>query len=80
MTFISTYLPDLLVIASMVYVSGYQRNWSSTSDDPQMAVNYEKQYQTLLKGALVDVAQKRFAARDWTSAPPAPVAEATQAG
>ena len=79
-TFISTWLPDLLVMASMVFMTGYQRNWSATSDDPQMAVNYEKQYQTLLKGAFVEEARKRFQARDWTSRAPAPVAEPAGAG
>lgn len=75
-TFISTWLPDLLLMASMVFISGYQRNFSATSDDPQMAVNYEKQYQTLLKGASVEEARKRFAASGWTSMSPTPVASA----
>lgn len=66
-TFISTFLPDLLVMASMIFVSGYQRNWSTTSDDPQMGVNYEKQYQTLLQGAMGEELRKRFRASAWTS-------------
>src|ERR1019366_4663564 len=38
-TWISTYLPDLLIMASMIYVSGFQRNFSKASDDPSMAVS-----------------------------------------
>ena len=35
-TFISMYLPDLFIMASMIYVSAYQRNFSSASgNDPQ---------------------------------------------
>ena len=36
--FISLYLPDMLLMASMIYVSGYQRNFGRLNDDPQMAV------------------------------------------
>ena len=75
-TYISTWLPDLLVMASMVFAAGYQRNFSATSDDPQMAVNYEKQYQALLKGPMIEEARKRFAASGWTAMSPTPVATA----
>lgn len=73
-TFISLYLPDLLIMASMIYVSGYQRNFGRQSDDPAMAQSYENQYQTLLKGAAVEEARKKFEASGWTSQSPAPVA------
>lgn len=73
-TFISLYLPDLLIMASMIYVSAYQRNFGRQSDDPQMAQSYETQYQTLLKGATVEEARKKFEASGWTSQGPAPVA------
>ena len=60
-TFISLYLPDLLIMASMVYISAYQRNFSGmAANDPQMPVSYESQYQTLLKGAMVEEARKKF--------------------
>lgn len=51
-TYISAYYPDMLVIASMIYISAYQRNWSSTADDSEMAQSYEKQYQALRLGAV----------------------------
>jgi len=57
-TYISQYYPDLLVMASMIFISAYQRNFSSTSDDPQMGQTYEKQYQALRLGA-VDVENRR---------------------
>ena len=77
-TFISTYLPDLFIMAVMVYISGYQRNFGRQSDDPQMAVSYESQYQTLLKGASVEEARKKFTASAWTSESPSPVATPTR--
>jgi hypothetical protein len=73
-TFISLYLPDVFLMASMVYLSGYQRNWGKQSDDPQMAQSYESQYQTLLKGAMVEEARKKFESVAWTSQSPSIVA------
>jgi len=73
-TFVSLYLPDLFIMASMVYVSGYQRNFGRQSDDPQMSQSYESQYQTLLRGAAIEEARKKFEATGWTSQSPSPVA------
>lgn len=73
-TFISTYLPDMFIAASMVYIGGYQRNFSSTSADPQMPVNWEQQYQTLLKGAMVEEYRKKFQSSAWGSQSPSPIA------
>jgi len=73
-TFISKYLPDVFIMASMIYVSAYQRNFGRANDDPQMAVTYESQYQALLQGASVEEARKKFEASGWSSQSPAPVA------
>ena len=73
-TFISQYLPDLFLMASMIFISGYQRNFGRQSDDPQMAQSYEAQYQALLRGATVEEYRKKFAASAWTSISPSPVA------
>jgi len=66
-TFISTYMPDLLIMASMVYISAFQRNFGRQSDDPAMAQSYESQYQTLLKGAQAEEYRKKFQASGWSS-------------
>jgi len=70
-TFISLYLPDLFIMASMIYVSGYQRNFGRQSDDPAMAQSYESQYQTLLGPAVVEEARKKFQSGAWSSMSPA---------
>ena len=77
-TFISQYLPDLLIMASMVYISAYQRNFGRQSDDPQMAQSYESQYQTLLKSAAVEEARKKFEGPGWTSQSPSPISSPTR--
>lgn len=77
-TFISLYLPDLFIMASMVYVSGYQRNFGRANDDPQMAVSYESQYQALLRGAMTEENRKKFEAAAWSSQSTSPVATPTR--
>jgi hypothetical protein len=77
-TFISLYLPDIFIMASMVYVSAYQRNFGRANDDPQMAVTYEGQYQALLKGAMIEENRKKFEAAAWSSQSPSPVASPTR--
>jgi hypothetical protein len=73
-TFISNYLPDVFIMASMIYVSAFQRNFGRANDDPQMAVTYESQYNALLKGASVEEARKKFQASGWSSQGPTPSA------
>lgn len=66
-TLISTYYPDLLIMASMIYISAYQRNFGRMSDDPAMAQSYEGQYQALVRNAMTDENRKKFAASAWSS-------------
>jgi hypothetical protein len=67
-TFISLYLPELFIMASMIYISAYQRNFSSAmGNDPQMPITYETQYQALLKSALEEENRKKFEAAAWSS-------------
>lgn len=77
-TFISLYLPDLFIMASMVYVSAYQRNFGRQSDDPAMAQSYEAQYQTLLRTALLEENRKKFEAAAWSSQSPSTSATPTR--
>lgn len=69
-TFISLYLPDLMIMASMIYISAYQRNFGRANDDPQMAITYESQYQALLKSAMMEENRKKFEAAAWSSQAP----------
>jgi len=73
-TFISLYLPETFIMASMIYVSAYQRNFGRANDDPQMAVSYESQYQALLKSAVIEEARKKFDSSGWSSQSPATIA------
>ena len=66
-TFISTYLPETLIMASMVYISAYQRNFGRMNDDPQMAQSYEGQYQALINSAMSEESRKKFESAAWSS-------------
>ena len=69
-TFISLYLPDLFIMASMIYISAYQRNFGRANDDPQMAITYESQYTALLAKADLEENRKKFEAAAWSSQEP----------
>jgi hypothetical protein len=77
-TWLSTWLPDLLVMACMIYVSAYQRDFGRQSDDPQMALSYEAQYGTLLASVDKEEYRKRFEADAWTSRASSPIATPTR--
>ncbi len=77
-TFISLYLPDLFIMASMIFISSYQRNFGRANDDPQMAITYESQYQALLKSAMMEENRKKFEAAAWSSQSPSTAATPTR--
>lgn len=77
-TFISAYLPDILVQAAMIYIAEYQHNWGAASNSPEMGPTFETNYQNLMQGALVEEARKRFAAGAWSSMGRTPIATATR--
>jgi len=77
-TYISTYLPDMFIMASMIYISAFQRNFGRINDDPQMAQTYESQYQALKASALVEENRKKYEAAAWSSYSPAPAASPTR--
>jgi hypothetical protein len=77
-TFISTNLPDMLIMASMIYISAYQRNFGRESDDPAMAQSYEAQYQVLKQGAIPEEYRKKFEGSAWSSDSTSPAATPTR--
>lgn len=66
-TFLTLYLPDLFIAASMVFMTGYMKNWGAQADDPKGGLSWEQQYQTLKSSADSWEARKRFAGASWTS-------------
>ena len=59
-TYISQTYPDLLIAASMIFVSGYQKNYGAQQDNPQQAQSWENQYKMLLASAQSEEAARRM--------------------
>jgi hypothetical protein len=72
-TFLTTYVPDLLIAGGLVFLFGYMRDYGGQSDNPQSAQSWENQYQTLFKSAMLLELRKKFAGPGWTSLSSVPV-------
>lgn len=71
-TFVSTYLPDLLIAGCMIQFTGFMKNFGAQSDNPQMAVSWEDQFSKLRDSAAVEDARRRFQSAGATSEQPKP--------
>lgn len=59
-TFLTQHLPDLFIAASMVFGSGYMRDFGQQADNPQMGAAWEAQYNLLLKSATTEEVRKKY--------------------
>jgi hypothetical protein len=73
-TYLTEYLPDLFLAASMVFGAGYQMNFSSMSDNPAQSMSWEAHYQALFKSANTEEMRKRYASQVWSPKQPTPLA------
>lgn len=74
-TILTQYVPDLLVAASMVFGSGYMRDFGAQgADNPGMGASWETQYGKLFASAAVEQARAKFQGEGWTSDQPSPIA------
>jgi hypothetical protein len=73
-TYLSLYLSDLFLAASMIFGAAYQMNFSDVSDNPQQSVSWEAHFTKLLASANIEEQRKRYASQAWTAKQPAPLA------
>ena len=66
-TFLTQYLPDVFLAASLIFAFGYMRDYGGMSDNPQSAQSWENQYQNLIKSANAEELRKKWAGPGWTS-------------
>jgi hypothetical protein len=59
-TYLTQFLPDLFIAASMMFGSGYQLNFSATSDNPAQSQNWENVYEARLASANAEELRKRY--------------------
>jgi len=65
--YISAYYPDLLTMASMIYITMLQRNFGAVGDSPEMGMTYEKQYQILRIGAIAEENRRKQMGSGWSA-------------
>lgn len=66
-TFLTQYLPDLFLAASMIFATGYQRDFGSQADNPAQSQSWESQYEKLFASANGEELRKKFAGPGWSS-------------
>jgi hypothetical protein len=68
-TFISEWMPDALIAASLIWLTGFQRDFGAMGqvDEAGMGVSWEATYQALMKGIAVEEGMKRFQSSAWSS-------------
>lgn len=74
-TILTTYIPQVFIACSMVFFSGYQRDYGAQSDDPKLAMSWETQYAELKKAAVDEIARMKAQAPQWQ--PFSPTTQAT---
>lgn len=73
-TYLSLYLPDLFLAASMVFGVGYLKDYGAATDDPNAAGSWETHYKNLFASANIEENRKKYASQAWTPKQPAPLA------
>lgn len=74
-TFITANMPEVFLAASMVFLSGWMKNFGAQGDNPQQAQSWENQYQALKVGPQIVEARRKWEGQGWSSQPPAQVAK-----
>lgn len=69
-TVITQYIPDVMIAASMVFATGYQRDFGAQSNDPQASQSWEVQYRTLMESANAEQLRAQFMGSAWNKASP----------
>lgn len=77
-TYLTLYLPDLFTAASMIFMTGWQKNFGAQADQPQAAMSWDQIYKNLLPSANVEEQRKRYASGAWGSLQPTPIATPTR--
>jgi hypothetical protein len=74
-TFLTNTLPDLFIAASMIFASGYMRNFGSQADDAQMAQSWSGQYDKLFASAGMEEQRKKYGSQAWQAQIPNPLVQ-----
>jgi hypothetical protein len=73
-TILTQMLPDVFVCASMIFGTGFQRDFGAQSDNPQATQSWEQQYQKLIQSANTEELRKKYQSQAWSNQIPNPIA------
>lgn len=79
-TLLSTYYPDLLLSAAMVFGCALLKNWSSMAEDPRSAVSWEAHYQMQKGLAIGQSHRQKSQGAGWSPHGPATMALTSRTG
>lgn len=74
-TILTQMLPDCMIAASMVFGTGFQRDFGAQTDNPQSPIAWESQYSKLMQSANVEELRKKYQSQAWTNQIPNPVVQ-----
>lgn len=72
---LTEYCSQLFFVASMIFASGWQRDYGAQADDPKMAQSWEQQYQTLAASANLELWRQKIMSSAWSPMAPSPTAQ-----
>ena len=75
MTWLGDNLPDLLFYACMIEATGYLRDYGASSDDPRLAVSWDKRYSDSRASAMVEESRRKGEGVGWTPYSPSSMAQ-----
>lgn len=78
-TFLTDILPDVLIAASMVFATGYMRDYGAQADNKDMSGSWESQYTTLFQSANIESLRQKYQSGGWTHAQPSQIATPARA-
>jgi len=59
-TFISNYLPDLLLTAAMFFTAGYKQNFGAQADNPKLAISWKDVYEAQVASAATEENMRKY--------------------
>lgn len=77
-TVLTNYLPDLFMAGTMISWTGFIRDYGQSSDDPALAMSWEKVYETALASAGIEEVRKKMMSAGWNARLPSPIATPPQ--
>lgn len=74
-TYITLTYPALFVACTMIFLSGYLRNFGAQADNPKMSASWEDQYKILAASTVMEEQRRRSQGIGWSANAPAPLAK-----